>query len=276
MTGLSSKRFIYTGEKKDGKGKFQKYVDFECTLKSQQCRGITKKDKQCPRETVMGTNLCWQHLITVKFVRIKKIRGSKEKGVFAMLSDSKKWLKSGKPARIVFQKNEKIIRFRGEVLNNEQQKERYKRRDGPYLWYVEDNNYIDAACDRSAGSFVRPSDTGNANFKEIKGKIWFIANKDIKEGEEILGRYRLQSNPVPGSKWYAPNDQDDYRFKYKTTTARRKKKDRKGNKKAEKVKKKQRVSGKFKNVTVRKNNKRTARQQRILDRKKKRKKSRQR
>ncbi|CAM9985361.1 unnamed protein product, partial [Heterosigma akashiwo] len=134
-----------------------------------------------------------------------------------------------------FEKGEKVIQYKGEVLTPDQLNKRYKHHQSPYVWNNEKGGYIDASCDRSAGSFVGSSDDFNVTYKEIKGKIWFIATQNIKENEEILADYRLKYDPIPGSKkWNASKDEKGYRFKYKTSTLRRKKKDRKVNKKAEK------------------------------------------
>ncbi|CAN0081682.1 unnamed protein product, partial [Heterosigma akashiwo] len=104
-----------------------------------------------------------------------------------MLPDSKKRLKRpGVAKRFVFEKDDKIIEYKGDVLTLDQVKKRYGENQGPYIWNNEKGGYIDAACDRSAGSFVRTSDKSNATFESIDGKIWFIATQDIKEGEEII------------------------------------------------------------------------------------------
>jgi hypothetical protein len=94
---------------------------------------------------------------------------------------------------VVFEKDARILRYEGEEVTDQELRRRYGDKTAPYA-VGERGLYIDAACQRSAGSMANGSDKNhkhNAVYAVALGPrtISLRANKKIRHGEEILCSY---------------------------------------------------------------------------------------
>jgi len=100
----------------------------------------------------------------------------------------------GMGSRIIFNRNDKICTYEGEVLNLSQYNARYPRGDSVYVWTPDTEHFIDSR--RSTSCFGRFANSpniirgDNAEIREessTEGKV--VALKPIHQGEEILINY---------------------------------------------------------------------------------------
>lgn len=164
-------------------------IQFHCALECKTCRvkNTTNPLKRCSRTVCIGLPYCWQHLQSKYHLKIKlseHLKGA-EKGLYAYDPKS--------TSGIVFQPNQKIVRYIGQKITQKQLDKRYDY-DGhnvtaPYAAYN-----VDAACKRGVASLAndsKPSSKStNARFiKRRNGHIYLYALKPIRHGDEILVDY---------------------------------------------------------------------------------------
>jgi hypothetical protein len=161
-------------------------VNFECKLSSKTCTGTKKDGTQCTRHTVIGQDICWQHLLSMKHLRIKKsLIHNAGKGLFAVD-------KTKGDNEIIFRKGDKILEYKGDIIDNEELNERYDVNTAPYCVQINENEYVDSACSRSCGSLANTKPNhNNASLTQNKRqhKIFVKCTKNIKNNEEILISY---------------------------------------------------------------------------------------
>jgi hypothetical protein len=196
------KRFSYTVKKTRGKGKNKISVrahHFSCKLKTTQCKfneGVGRP-RQCKRSTIIGSGLCWQHLLKVKKLRIKN-SGAKGKGLFATSVMSKPDKRKTREDNVIFPKETILLEYVGEIIDKRELDERYPGDlTGPYAFSFEndDNKFSDAACYRGVASLINHSSLNDGNRKinvkaeEKDGKIYIKAIENINADDEILMNY---------------------------------------------------------------------------------------
>jgi len=165
-------------------------LNFQCNLQSKRCEGNTKAGTQCRRNTVMGTNWCYQHLETDKHLKIKDstIPGA-GKGLFCF--DRKKG-----DNEIIFKPNQVIINYVGENIDDGDLDERYGNKTAPYVIHLVRDQNVDSACLRGVGAFVnhKPHSQANARLASNKNKTEarITATKNIRNGAEIFASYGNQ------------------------------------------------------------------------------------
>jgi hypothetical protein len=159
-------------------------VQFSCFLQSVRCEADSISGDRCRNKTVIGTGLCWRHLLREKKVRIKN--SDYGLGLFAMDTTAEE---NG----IVFRENQTIVKYNGEIINREQLQERYGDHTAPYGAQMREHNRInDGACRRGVGTLVNH---GNANRENAKfsfsrnGDLQIKATKIIRNGREIFINY---------------------------------------------------------------------------------------
>jgi len=178
---------------------------FRCNLQCEQCKATTPSGRQCERRVCKWLPYCWQHsrlLLGVRTDISQALPG--DTGLYALRS---------------FQKGEMVAPYGGERLTESQINERYGREGsiGPYLL-----NQVDSGCRRFIASAPNGAfgtvDPSRANihfaptqhlweqgkkqkaagevYKDLKLtrgnlgiKMWAVASRNIKEGEEIIADY---------------------------------------------------------------------------------------
>ncbi len=85
-------------------------------------------------------------------------------------------------------KGTKLIEYTGPRISREEADRRYNGRDVTYLFGLDDNTIIDGF---GMAAFINHSCDPNAETEEIDKRIWLMAIRDIKAGEEILYDYYL-------------------------------------------------------------------------------------
>lgn len=152
---------------------------------------------KCRRKTNI-VPYCWQHAEINLHVKIKKCTWLPEgnKGLFAF--DRKC---SSTP---IFQKGQRILRYEGELLTEDEMSERYDYYDengelvegnAEYALEYESGKYVDAEIVKSYGAYINDPNgytkhpdslTPNSRFGKNR---WIIAVRDIYDGDEILIDY---------------------------------------------------------------------------------------
>lgn len=171
--------------------RFTFYIDdkihFRCQLHSGRCRSNNLGGERCRNKTVIGTGLCWRHLLKEKNLRIKpSVYGL---GLFAQASN----VNAG-DNDILFKKDDVIIEYGGDLINLNTLNERYGENTAPYGVQMQgDNKYNDAACKRGIGSLVNHAPTARRNarfsFSRQGGVLQIKATKNIRNNKEILINY---------------------------------------------------------------------------------------
>jgi len=170
---------------------YQATLNLEC----KECVFINPRTRtRCKRRVCIGLDLCFQHLETVKHLKIKKstIRNA-GKGLFA-------YVKNQNNHYIVFREGDVICNYKGDVININELERRYHDKTGPYAFqwgYNKDNYYIDAANERYYSALINHSEDPNVKFEDDlsqRGLIEVIALKDIKNNEELLSNYGNEYN----------------------------------------------------------------------------------
>ena len=171
--------------------RFKFYIDdnlhFACNVNSEKHNG-----QRCKNHTVIGTNICFSHLLYDKNLRIKQsntVIGQK----FALNSHKDN-------NEIIFKPNETIIFYGGDIINKRELDRRYDNYTAPYGVRIRDVNgdemFRDAACNRGIGSLANHG-TGNrenARFSFARdGTLNLKATKNIKNDNEIFINYNKGS-----------------------------------------------------------------------------------
>jgi hypothetical protein len=162
-------------------------LNFQCNLKTKRCEGQTKTGTQCRRNTVMGTGYCYQHLETIKHLKIKAstIPGA---GLGLFCFDRKK-----QPNEIIFRENDIIIEYDGDKVSDNELVERYGDYTAPYAIHLVRTENIDSACLRGIGAFVNHKPHTQANARLANNRNYtearVTATKNIRNGSEIFASY---------------------------------------------------------------------------------------
>ncbi len=162
---------------------------FQCPVKRFQCEHVVGANTQCKRHQYIGFSLCYQHLAIDAHLKIAPATNPDHgKGLFATNGTSNN--------DIVFNKDDRIIQYNGEVLNKAELDDRYggnNKDTAPYGFQVNNNKYVDSACLRSAGSLAnhKPLQTANAKlyYSTGSGNVYIRATKNIKNNQEIFVNY---------------------------------------------------------------------------------------
>ena len=81
-------------------------LNFQCRLQSEQCTAIKPNGLQCRNRTVIGTNICWTHLLHRDHLRI--LDTPHGKGLFA--KNPRK-----APNAVIFSRAQRIISYGGQI-----------------------------------------------------------------------------------------------------------------------------------------------------------------
>lgn len=82
-------------------------------------------------------------------------------------------------------KGTRIIQYTGEIFSNSNT-EKYK---GRYLFKITEKRTLDGSSRSNTARYANHSCRPNAYTEIIRGKIWIIAKRKIKAGEEITYHY---------------------------------------------------------------------------------------
>lgn len=88
----------------------------------------------------------------------------------------------------------RIIEYKGERISVKDE-ERTSKHDHrlTYLFTLNDKYYVDGSLNGNEARFANHSCRGNAYVDIIQSKIWLIAGRNIREGEEITYDYALNA-----------------------------------------------------------------------------------
>ena len=157
---------------------------FECPLVCKRCDGITKAGTRCKRQTCIGNELCWTHLLSLHNLRVKDTGEARGKGLFALSP-------RGRPGDVIFRRSQKIIHYGGEPVTDEELTRRYGDHTAPYGIAGQGGRFWDGACNRGIGSMANHNNRPNAVFRynARQRAIFLYATKTIRYNEEIFVNY---------------------------------------------------------------------------------------
>jgi hypothetical protein len=175
------KQFLFNEDEDDDEEN-----QFSCILEKLQCTGTNKNGSRCKRKCIVPYEYCYQHLASIKKLRVKKSTiANAGLGLFALD-------KQAGPDSIVFRKDDIISDYNGRILNFKELNRLYGFRTAPYAAKVNENYFIDAACKRGVGSIANRN-PGNNNAKILvdhrNKKVRIRALKPIKNNQEIFMSY---------------------------------------------------------------------------------------
>jgi hypothetical protein len=174
---------------------------FQCELESNQCEAMSgrphNQQHQCRNSTVIGSFLCWQHLMRDHHLRI--LPSQYGQGLFAFAREHRHMPANTPTHRkpILFRVGAEIVEYDGEILNDEQLIHRYDDKTAPYAAEKSkesnQNRYIDSACVRGVGSLINHANEANKNarFSVGRERVVVRATKIIRQGQEILINYNF-------------------------------------------------------------------------------------
>jgi uncharacterized protein len=117
--------------------------------------------------------------------------------------------RSGIEGRGVFatarvRKNTRIVEYTGEIVDIEEAGRRAMRRKRVYLFELQDGTYIDG--DPSApGPCVNHSCAPNCLSEEVDGRVFIVAARTIRPGEELTYDYLIRPGITRACACGAPN-----------------------------------------------------------------------
>jgi hypothetical protein len=117
---------------------------FDEPLDSEQCVFV-RDGVRCRKRCLIGLDLCWIHLRSVKYLRIKDA-GLLGKGLFADDGTEER--------NLVFKIGDIIIEYDGELMDAAQKTQRYGNRTAPFLVGFDENTFYDCAIHRCAASLI--------------------------------------------------------------------------------------------------------------------------
>ena len=130
---------------------------------------------RCRKRRLIGLDLCWIHLRSVKYLRIKDA-GLLGKALFADDVTEER--------NLVFKIGDIIIDYDGELMDAAQKTQRYGNRTAPYLVGFDENTFYDCASHRCAASLI--NQICQNNWVRIK------AIKRIYNGTQLRVSYNSQ------------------------------------------------------------------------------------
>jgi len=86
-------------------------------------------------------------------------------------------------------KGRKVVEYTGPIITKEEGDKIYHNRDITYLFSV--GKGTDVIDGHGIAAFINHSCDPNCETDEIKGKIWILAVRDIRPGEELTYDYNL-------------------------------------------------------------------------------------
>jgi len=99
---------------------------------------------------------------------------------------------------IPIKKGSMVIEYTGPLISKDEGDKRYEGREYTYLFGMDDGRVIDG---HGMAAFINHSCDPNCETDEIDGKLWIIALRDIKAGEELSYDYCLwdgeEEDPAP-------------------------------------------------------------------------------
>lgn len=90
---------------------------------------------------------------------------------------------------LAIRKGTRIIEYTGERITNEEADRRYEDRDDTYLFGLSDGKSVIDGEGKAA--FINHSCNPNCEAIEMRGRVWIVALRDIRPGEELSYEYNL-------------------------------------------------------------------------------------
>jgi len=168
---------------------FQFKVDdniiYRTKVESLQCIETTKKGSRCKRRCVIGSPVCCTHLSYAYNLKIKPSNiPNAGKGLFAYDP------LSGDPNEVLFNREETICQYKGEIIDKDELIRRYANKTAPFAIGVSANSFEDGARVRGIGSLANTNPgNNNATLSIYRGRASLKATKPIRNGEEIYLSY---------------------------------------------------------------------------------------
>ena len=115
-------------------------------------------------------------------------------------------------AAVDFKKGDIVGEYTGERIGDEEADKRYDGQEMTYLFYVDDDKYIDAQNDPNPVKYINHSCSPNCESEQDEDRIFIRAVRDIAAGEELTYDYCLLVDE---------DDDDEYMCKCDTKNCRK-------------------------------------------------------
>lgn len=93
----------------------------------------------------------------------------------------------------------RVVEYTGQRISPEEGDQRYENRDLTYLYGLEDGKTV--IDGNGMAAFINHSCDPNCETDEIEGRVWIIALRNIRSGEELSYEYNLydaeEGDPAP-------------------------------------------------------------------------------
>lgn len=153
-----------------------KKLVFESCLVPATCRF------QCGRDCTLHVDACASHLSSVFNVQVKRATDpAMGLGLFAV----------GAADDLVFDKGQRIVEYKGQLLSLEAYAQRYGQNESPFAMQLTAHTFIDPAIVRGVGSYINhsPNSGANCRYSRSGGKVFVVATRPILGGTELRANY---------------------------------------------------------------------------------------
>ena len=156
--------------------KFYFYINddlyFEADILCNQCQGNSKNGNQCKRRVCIATPYCFQHLASIKKLKVKKSNiENSGKGLFAW--DSKntgRIFKGPRNTKLSITPGDKIVEYNGEIIDLETLNRRYSKYTAAYGAKIDENRYEDRQDNRRDDHYERSYEKHHDKRNHGKGR----------------------------------------------------------------------------------------------------------
>ena len=93
-------------------------------------------------------------------------------------------------------KNVLIAEYKGDMISNDEADRRSIDEDNPFIMCFDDDSCIDGDCKENLARFVNHCCDANVTFEVKEKKMWCIAMRDIKKGEELTTDYEMDCHEL--------------------------------------------------------------------------------
>jgi hypothetical protein len=124
------------------------------------------------------------------------------KGLFAMQDKTTPVHANRLQNPILFRKDEKILTFYGEFIDQQELNRRYQLKNAPYVVRLNPHTFVDSACKRGLAALANhtPQSRSNARISRNHHNPLLMADKVIRHGDEITCNYGNGYNMHDGSR----------------------------------------------------------------------------
>ena len=171
-------------------------ISWDGKMRTERCHFTTNSGQRCKRHIIIGLDCCFQHREKKYHVKVQPSTiPNAGSGLFATDQTNDN--------AVVFHKGDKIVPYKGELVNGETIEERYGDKTAPYGLHLNRDRFTDGALSRGLGTLINHKNRGdNVRFSVQRDnkEVNLVAEKNIKNKQELFvdygSDYRFRENGV--------------------------------------------------------------------------------